>query len=264
NYTSYSPLVRKRSIFLKPLSIFIEKKIFNSATVIIAVSSFLKQQMIEKYRINEQKIIMLPNASDPNFFSPAMSVEKIQIEKLANGPIVGFVGGFYTWHGLDLLIKAFVRVLQNDSNSILVLIGDGPEKKRIENMVEELQIRDNVFFAGKVSYHSLPAWISLFRVGVMPDSNNYGSPMKIFEYMAMGKPVVVPDYGPLRDAVEHGKEGFIFPKGNVEIMTSYINLLISNEELYNKMSRSARMIIVEKYNWDNIVNIILNYLQTSA
>jgi glycosyltransferase involved in cell wall biosynthesis len=83
----------------------------------------------------------------------------------------------------------------------------------------------------------------------MPDSNDYGSPMKIFEYMSMGKPVVVPDYPPLLDVVNDNEEGRVFPARNVPEMAACLEMLLTDTMAYQRMAEQARRKIVTKHNW---------------
>src|SRR5262249_9581762 len=140
------------------------------------------------------RVVLTPNAANPAHFRPDVEpVHDIGGRRIDTGPVVGFVGTFAPWHGLDLLVQAFARVADR-FDAKLVLVGDGPERARIEQLCRSSGLAQRVAFAGTVSYADLPRYVAAFNIGVMPDSNDYGSPVKVFEYMASGKPVVVPDY----------------------------------------------------------------------
>ena len=115
-----------------------------------------------------------------------------------------------------------------------------------------------MYLPGKIDHDELPAYIAAFHVGVMPDSNDYGSPMKVFEYLAMGKPVVVPDYGPLLDVIEDNKEGMIFKKHDMMSLADCLDKILSDEALYERMSLLARRKIEEKHNWENNARAIVD------
>lgn len=215
NYTSCSPLVRQRSRLLRPLARRLDRYVFNQAAGLVAVSSQLKRHLIEEYGVPPEKIVVLPNAADPQAFDPSRIAPKALPTQ---GRIIGFVGGFYPWHGLELLLDAFQVVAQTVDDSRLLLIGDGPTLPAIRERIGQMGLEQRVLLTGRVPHRDLPAYIAAFHVGVMPDSNDYGSPMKIFEYMAMGKPVVVPDYPPLLDAVSDGEEGKVFRARDVQGM----------------------------------------------
>jgi len=262
NYTSLTPLVRKRSALLKPLARLVDNWMFKRATGFAAVSSHLKQQLIDEFNIPSEKIIVLPNAADYEKFAMDIPpLKKVCGKDLSGYKVIGFVGGFYPWHGLDLLLKSFVQITKLIPKVILLLVGDGPERGRIQAMAEDYGIWDCVIFAGKAEHNILPQYMSTFDIGVMPDSNEYGSPMKIFEYMSMGKPVVVPDYPPLLDVIDQGVEGFIFKRNEVDSLTQSIKNILADEDLYKIMSKAARSKIIDKHHWDNNAEAILNLYQ---
>ena len=250
NYTSASPLVRRRSRLLKPLARVCDRYLFARATAFAAVSSYLREHLVSRYGIARDQICVLPNAADTVHFNPAMEPGTSTADALGER-LIGFVGGFYPWHGLELLLEAFAIVSQNLPDARLVLIGDGPTRPRVVTLAEHYGLTDKIALPGRVSYGQLPAWISKFRFGVLPDSNEYGSPMKIFEYMAMAKPVVVPDYPPIRDAVVDGVEGKIFRARDIGDLAACMQLLLTDDDLCRSMGAAARRKIEHVHNWQS-------------
>jgi glycosyltransferase involved in cell wall biosynthesis len=250
NYTARSPLVRRRSALLKPLAFRIDRWLFRRADGLVTVSSPLRDELVEVYGIAPERIVVLPNAADPDRFSPQMpAVERISGRAHAGRRVIGFVGGFYPWHGLPLLVEAFARLVDQFDDLLLLLIGDGPERTTVEHLVAERGLTDRVILTGKVDHEGLPAHLATFHVGVMPDSNAYGSPMKIFEYMAMAKPVVVPDYAPLLDAVTDGVEGRVFRRGDVDSLTEALTDILADGDAHRRMGAAARAAVVRVHNW---------------
>lgn len=254
NYTSSSPLVRKRSAILKPLARALDRFVFERAAGLTVVSSELRRHLIQVYGVAPQKIILVPNAADPEVFDPA----RIAASRFSAGKVIGFVGGFYPWHGLDVLVEAFRLVSARVSGARLLLIGDGPMMPAIRAQVAALGLEDRVTLTGWVDHAELPAHIARFHVGVMPDSNDYGSPMKIFEYMAMNKPVVVPDYPPLRDVVTDGAEGRIFRPRDAHSLADCLTMLLTDDAAHGRMSENARSKIVSTHNWRRNAEEILS------
>ena len=250
NYTARSPLVRRRSALLKPLAVRIDRWLFRRADGLVAVSSPLRDELVEVYGVAPERIVVLPNAADPERFSPQVpAVERISGRTHAGRRVIGFVGGFYPWHGLPLLVEAFARLVDRFDDLLLLLIGDGPERTTVERLVAERGLTDRVILTGKVDHEGLPAHLAAFHVGVMPDSNAYGSPMKIFEYMAMARPVVVPDYAPLLDAVTDGVEGRVFRRGDVDSLTEALAGILADDETHRRMGAAARAAVVRVHNW---------------
>ncbi len=260
NYFSGTPLVRKRSRMLLPLAKRVEKYVFTRASRIITVSSYLKEKIMEEYGLAEDKFLVQPNAVDLDRFD--ISQREAKPLKDSKEVTIGFVGGFYPWHGLDFLLEVFGELLSTGQQAKLVLIGDGPERLKIETQVNQLNLQNKVSFIGAVSPKELPSYLKNFDIGVMPNSNDYGSPMKIFEYMAAGVPVVAPDYSPILDAIKHRWNGFIFQRNNVESFLRVLQEVIADDST-GKVAEQARQDIKTKLNWDAHVSEILSCLEQS-
>lgn len=250
NYTAQTPLFRKRSRLLKPLACLIDKYLFREADGIVVVSSYLREHLKKVYAVPEEKIIVLPNAADPQRFSPAIESGAIRRQLgLENKLVFGFVGGFYPWHGLDLFCSAITSIAGSRSDITVLLIGDGPQRPIIKNLVLKQGLGDRIIFHDKVAHHDLPKYLAAFDVAVMPDSNEYGSPMKIFEYMAMGIPVVAPELEPIMDAIKDGVEGLLFKPKDSQSMAEALKQLAENEPLRRAMGRAGRERILSRHNW---------------
>lgn len=259
NYTSCSALVRDRSRLLKPLARRLDKFVFSRATALVAVSTALKDHLVAEFAVPLSRIIVLPNAADPEVFDINKVLPPPRYSGV-RGKIIGFVGGFYPWHGLDLLLQAFERIANRSPDATLMLVGDGPMRPAIQSQCEARGLGERVILTGRVPHDELPGYISLFHIGVMPDSNDYGSPMKIFEYMSLGKPVVVPDYGPLLDAVEDRREGRVFPARNIGALADCLAALLADDAEHARMSTNARKRILDKHNWLSNADAILTML----
>ena len=261
NYTSYTPIYRKRSKVLSKFAKIIEQWILKNASMIIVVSNYLKEHLIE-LGIEEAKILVLTNAADPAKFTPLISGKEIRNKYGLTGKVViGFTGGFYPWHRLDLLLEVFVKLSIKHSDIALLLVGDGPEKERLVKDVHCAGLENKIIFSGNVRNDVLPFYISAFDIAVMPHSNDYGSPMKVFEYMSMEKPVVVPQFGPLYEVVTNGQEGFLFGPENISEFSCFLDKLIMDEGLRQEMGRKARYKIIEKHNWHKNASSVIEFFK---
>ncbi len=176
------------------------------------------------------------------------------------GPVIGFVGGFYNWHGLDLLVEAFMRIAKQFPSASLVLIGDGPMRETVATQASARGLPDRVIMPGRVPHAKLAPYVARFDVGVMPDSNLYGSPMKVFEYMAMSVPVVVPNYAPLLDVVVDGVQGRVFERRDVDDLARCLSDMLADEARRKRMGTNARQAIVDTHNWMNNASVVAKHL----
>ena len=117
---------------------------------------------------------------------------------------------------------------------------------------------------GAIGHNQLMHYVAAFSLGVMPDSNDYGSPMKIFEYMALVKPVVVPDYGPLLDAVTDGKQGKIFRRKDAHALARCIGDYFSDPKSLAEAGNHARASVETQFNWRGNAERSLNFAVSIA
>lgn len=238
-----------RSIKLKKLGRWIEKYVLQKARHIFTVSQFLKNHI--KSNIEEKKITVLSNAVDEKLFNPEKvdSTHIINEYNLKDKIVIGFVGLFVPWHGLDFLLDIFNEILKSNKRVHLLLVGDGPERSKIEHFIALHNLHDNISITGFVKHDEIPTFIFSMDIAVMPNSNPHGSPMKIFEYMSMGKPVIAPSYGPIMEIIESNINGMLFaPKDNQELFNA-LELLSKNSVLRSNIGKKARMKILEQHTW---------------
>lgn len=251
NFTADMPLVRHRSPLLEPLAKAIDLRILKKASHNLPVSTYLKDHMV-KLGVPAEKITVITNAADPDIFRTGVSGEEIRKKFNLHGKtVVGFVGGFYPWHGLKLLVQAMEIAVKKAPSLSALLVGDGPMRPELEKMIAEKNLQPYFHFAGKMGHKDLPAYNAAFDLGTMPDSNVYGSPMKIFEYMAMGKPVVAADYGPLRDGIDHDVHGKLFKPQDPAAFAQSLVEMAQEPEKRTAMGKAGRQRIETDRNWFN-------------
>lgn len=261
-----------RKIRLRWLARKIEHYVFKRATLIVVVSSYLKNKIQHHYGIPDTHICITPNAVDPEQFSLSDRVEPdLRLMKarsfVQDKIVIGFVGIFVPWHGLDFLIDVFCDLVQTakvDPSTVLVLVGDGPMRGSIEKKVHDAALSERVLITGKVPHEQIQYFLDLFDVAIMPDSNPFGSPMKIVEYMAMGKPIVAPAYGPVTEIITHGETGLLFNPRDKEACIKVIEQFLSSSELREQLGNNARQVVLTQHTWTKNVEKILQQLKLAT
>jgi len=258
SFTATTPVYPERTGLLSPLAALADRFVFNAADLIVTVSGALKENIMH-YGVAADRILVLPNAVDAVRFDPAAvsAVPRDRGEK-----IVGFAGGFYPWHGLDLLIAAAGEAAKTIPGLKIWLIGDGPVREKLEAAVLRRGLTERVRFMGSVPQSELPRYVAAFDAGIMPDSNDYGSPMKIFEYMAMGKPVIAPRLGPIEEVLTDGETGVLFEPKDTGSMSAAIVRLLENPSLCGAIAARARGQVLERHTWDGHARAVTGYLET--
>ncbi len=237
-----------------------ENYVFKNVDIIIVVSDFLKSK-IKGYGINENKIIVIPNAVDHRKFISNGLKNKLK-EKYginAGGIVIGFIGWFVYWHNIELLIDVFGSTAM-EKNVYLCLVGDGVLKDKFKDMIKDRGMVNRVIFPGAISYDNMPDYIDMMDICVIPDSNDYRSPIKMFEYMAMAKPVLAPMVPPIESVIRNGKNGVLFASKNRKDFESALNDLLDNKDKRERLGLAAKDTILRNHTWQkNAENILSLY-----
>ena len=265
NYTTATPLYRKRSRLLAPLARAMERHLFRRATRIVAVSSYLRDQIVAA-GIPAERVLVVPNAADPARFHPDPAAGDRVRERLGlqGRKIIGFSGAFFPWHGVDMIVDALPLVVARVPDAAVLLLGDGPQREALVASARSKGLQDRVTIAGWVGHGELPAHIAAFDVAVMPDSNEYGSPMKIYEYMAMGIPVVAPRLGPLADGIVDGETGRLVPRRDLAAFAGALVDLLSDEDLRSSMGSRAAEHVARTHTWERNADRVLRSIPSGA
>ena len=268
NYTCDDPLVRRRSSLLKPAARRLESAIFGQARVIAPVSSALAGR-VRLRGADPDRIVITPNAVSRDWWQRAAAIAPAELPAHLSGKrVVGFVGGFYPWHGLDRLVDAAAHCRVRNLDCALLLVGDGPERESIVKRLEAAGLADSALLLGALPHGELAPWIAAMDVCVMPHSNDYGSPMKVFEYMAMGRAVLAPDLPPLRDVIDSGANGLLFrsagENGVSGLAVGLEELLAGEAGRLEAMGAAAREDVGRKHTWDENLRRMLAAAERAA
>lgn len=251
---------RVRGQILVKLAKKIEKYVFNRAYIVSSVSDFLTEQ-IDIVTTNKTRKMTIPNGIDREWakLPPKKEIDIIRSEVgFINNVIICFVGGLVRWHNFPLMFTALKKLVINNANVRMIIVGDGPLKNELIQLAEQLGIRREIKFTGNVLHNEVRQYIAGSDIAIIPETNLYRSPIKMFEYMAMGKPVVAPKMRPIQSVLEDGLEGILFKPGSVDSLFNAINIIIYNEELRLNLGSNARKKVKEHYLWCHHAKKILD------
>lgn len=231
---------------------------FNQARRIICVSAQLKDHLVQKWEVEAAKIVVLPNAADTEVFGRQNDVQSIRYRLgLQDEPVVMFVGGFYLWHDLALLVESFAQVLGKVPNARLVLVGDGRTRPAIEQKIEECDLQHAVVMAGAVEHRHVPEMLDIAAVAVAPNISFFnghgGSPLKIFEYMAAGKAIVATRTGQVAEVIQDGHSGVLVEAGDRDGLAEALVNLLNDPSARDQLGRQARQQAIEQHSWERYV-----------
>ena len=241
---------RSRPLVLKKMAARHEALIFSRAQKIITITHHFKQLILDKYHLPAEKVLVLPNAIDPKKFD--LSQQKRLCRKDFGIPdksiVLGCVGAYVPWHGLEFLVDSLGTVAE-DKNLYFLFIGDGPVREDVLACAQRHNVKDRVIFTGFLEASKVPLYLDLVDICVIPGSNAHCSPMKLFEYMAMAKPVVLPKYQPLLDTITHQNEGLFFEPDNSEELCSSLLRLVESKALREELGKNGFNKVTKQHTW---------------
>ena len=241
------------------LSERIEMLNLRAADLVVVVSEPLRDELIGR-GIPGKKILVNPNGVDTDRFSPEFSGEAVrQSLDLAGKTVIGFIGTFGQWHGAEVLAEAFGLLITRrpdlHERVRLLLIGDGLRRRLVEQKLREGGVMDLTLLTGIVPQEQGPEHLAACDILSSPHVSNtdgskfFGSPTKLFEYMAMGKGIVASDLDQIGEILEHGKTAFLVRPGDAEDLSSALERLVGDEPLTRKLGRAARQKAVQEHSW---------------
>lgn len=257
---------RVRPQMFVALSKVVEKYIFFHADVIVTVSEFLKEQIVHRGG-DENSILVVPNGIDTALFNKHADSTDLRTKygiTDSKTKIIGFVGYLVHWHCLDKLIEVYAQIRSKYPNTRLVFVGDGALRNDLENLANSLGLGSDFIIVGRVDHAVVPDYINLFDVAIIPNSNEYRSPIKMFEYMAMGKAIVAPDQRPILSVLQDEVTGFIFKNGDFNALSGKIEFALASEALREQVGQNARQLVLDKYTWDKHATKILQFLNKKS
>lgn len=230
---------------------------FSAATVLIVVSQAITQY-VQRYRGRADGVHVVPNGVDPARFRPRLPPSL----PAPNGVFtVGFLGSLKPWHGLTTLAEAFAQVHLQARDTRLLVVGDGPERDQLIAQLSARDLLDATHFTGAVDSGEVPGFLASMDIGVAPYSGRpdfYFSPMKLYEYMAAGLPVVASDIGQTAEVIEHEGDGLLCrPDDPVACAASLLRLL-ADPSLCVRLGAAARQKVLQHHSWDAIAGRILD------
>lgn len=225
---------------------------YKNAKRIIVVTQAIKEDVKDLYNIPDEKIIVIENGANTELFRPMNEDFRNDLHLDWNYNYVGFSGSFNIWHGLEDLVKSAPLVLKEVENTRFILVGDGLMKKKIVQMVNDLNLTDNFIFIDRVPYEDVPKYINPFDICVILKKKDIpGCPLKLYEYMACGKPVVATNTKDFRALDEYNAGILVDPEKPEEVADAIITLL-KDKELREEMGKNGRKYVVENRSWESV------------
>jgi glycosyltransferase involved in cell wall biosynthesis len=233
----------------------IERRVFSAATSIVAVSEEVANY-VRTIGGSHLPVHAIANGVNVERFASTAKVQRRSAEE----SVIGFVGTLKPWHGVDLLVRAFAGVRRRNPRTRLMVVGDGPMRESLVELAEELGVRDAIDWLGSVDASAVPTWLAKFDIAVAPYprlEGFYFSPLKVFEYMAGGVPVVASRIGQISDIITDGVDGLLVDPGDIQQLQVALEYLLERPAERRLFARRGREKAIQSFDWNQVLERIL-------
>jgi glycosyltransferase involved in cell wall biosynthesis len=262
-----APLIEEQSehreLIGRDLAGWVARKAFGAASALLAVSRE-GADYLNTFAEARGRVHVVPNGVNPHRFGSHL---------LPSCPAptgvftVGFVGTLKPWHGLPVLVDAFSMLHSKHSDIRLLIVGDGPEREPVEAALQDREALTAAHFTGSVDPNQIPGYLASMDVAVAPYAESehfYFSPLKVYEYMAAGLPVVASSVGQLAELIEHRVNGLLVPPGDRAALAAELLGLKQHPAIRASLGRAARETILRGHTWDSVATRILEIAERVA
>lgn len=254
----YEASVERRNLALTRTAKRLELAAYRDADLVVVVSEALKSIIVEHVGRDASDVLVVPNATDPRRFDPA-AVAPLRQSSL---PTLGFSGYLTHWAGIDLAIEAVSRLRRRRIDVAFTVLGEGPDRAALERAVVDRGLEDRVIFLGRVPWSSVPAHLAGMDIGYsgqrqMSIGAMYHSPQKLYEYMAMGLPVLASDHEDARRLTAAGG-GWTFGSDDVDHLTEVLATAVVDSQERARRADLARRTVLADHTWSTRVGGLLS------
>jgi len=244
------------------LTRWLETKLLKQADVIITICKGLKKEIVER-NIREDKVHIVHNGVDVNKFVPCAKDTVLLKKYNLNGHIViGFIGSFYKFEGLEILLRSVPNILANSKNVKFLIVGGGEEENDLKQLARTLHIEKDVIFTGRVPHTEIFKYYSIIDIFAYPRVNkritNLVTPLKPLEAMSMGKAIIGSDVGGLRELINDKETGLLFKAESIGDLVDKCVYLLRNREKRESLGQKARVEMIQRRDWAKIVSEYVN------
>ncbi|MCU1385398.1 MAG: glycosyl transferase group 1 [Acidobacteria bacterium] len=247
-----------RPLKYEALSRRIEQLNLTLPDVIVVVSRAMGDEVIGR-GADPAAVLVNPNGVDPDAFNADVDASGVRQQyALGDATVVGFIGTFGPWHGAEVLARAFVDLHRRAGSAArvrLLMIGDGASLPQVRRILSDGGALEATVFTGLVPQQDGPAHLAACDILASPHVPNpdgspfFGSPTKLFEYMAMGRAIVASNLDQIGDVLEHGRTAWMVPPGDATALADGLERLVDDPDLRMTLGAAAREQVLARYTW---------------
>jgi PEP-CTERM/exosortase A-associated glycosyltransferase len=233
--------------------------VFREATAVTTICEGLRKDIVDR-GIPAEKVTVIPNAVDIEHFNVGEQANPEMQDKLglSGKTVLGFIGSFYAYEGIPLLLEAMPNMVASNPDLRLLLVGGGPQEELIKSKVVELGLQDVVMMTGRVPHSEVQDYYNLVDIFIYPRLSmrltDLVTPLKPLEAMAQGKLVIASNVGGHQELISHGENGSLFQADNPNELASAVLALLGGKESWSVMRANGRKFVEDERNWANSVS----------
>lgn len=247
-----------------------ERAALRSAAAIVVVAEASRTELIGM-GVDPTRILMNPNGVDAQRFARGGGKAIRRALGVENAELIGFVGSFGPWHGAPVLAHAFAEIALRRPRACLLLVGDGPQRGDVLQILGDREVADRAVLVRRVQPAQVPGYLDACDVLVSPHVDLgggvdfFGSPTKLFEYMASGKPIVASRLGQIGEVLVDGESAILVTPGDQHELVGALERLLDDRVAAAKLGAAARRAAVQRHSWrENAARVINRYEQLAA
>jgi glycosyltransferase involved in cell wall biosynthesis len=230
----------------------LEASVLRQAGAVITITSYLYDRLRDR-GVEAGRLAIIANGVDPERFRPNLDGSHVR-EQYGVGPgdrLVGFCGAMSPWYRLVDVVQEFAATFAHAPHVRLLLIGDGPEREALRERIAHLDCGRQILMGPRVPHDEVPAHLAAFDVALLPHCNQHGSPVKLFEYLAMAKPVVAVRTPGITDIVRHGQEALLAEPDDLGAVMAYVSRLAENRLAATALGERGRQLVLARHTWQH-------------
>ncbi len=253
-----------QGLFLRPVFQKWEVRRFSRADAIVVVSSHLKSYL-EKFGICPEKILVNQNGVDAGFTDIAgIQGFRDEFDIPANAFVIGYIGGMETFRRLPEVIDYIAGLRRNGNDDIYFLVvGDGKDMAAVQNAIQSREhhgLKDCVKLAGWRPHSEIPRFLATFDIAIFPFTNEYCSPLKLFEYLGAGLPTIGPDTHAVREVFQDGVHLKLVKQDGSNFVSAVLELK-ADARLRAELAHNGRRLVLNEYTWKKNAERVVNHVK---
>ena len=232
----------------------LETWVLKRADAVTVICKGLHDDIIAR-GVDKDKVTIIPNAVNYEHFDVSKEPDENLRDQinLRNKPVLGFIGSFYAYEGLELLLKSLAIIIKSQPDMHLLLVGGGPEEQRLKELAVKLGLNEKVIFTGRVPHDLVPKYYDLVDILVYPRLSmrltELVTPLKPLEAMARGRMIIASDVGGHRELISDKRTGYLFKANDPDSLAKTVLDVFNHKKDWPTVEKAARQFIEQERNW---------------